>query len=278
MKSMLKKILRSAVLILQISLQLSCSQNVFSELGSKSSDEALLFDAKSAVNAQDYQTAIDIITLKMSAFSQNKADAKEVLASGYAGKCGLNFINFVNALSTATSGSAFKLVSVPFVGVVVDPASCLTALNTLESIGPTGMRTTAENAFASIIGMSLMGSAVRFYTDINPALGDGNQDAINISCGLTNAQVDKIVLGFGFMSQNFSYLSTAQLGSSSQTSLNTVIATCSSVAGSACTITNPTLITPQIRNTIKDLMNTSDYGIGTVATGGNALLIPGACP
>ena len=258
--------------------QLSCTQNIFSELSSKNSDDALIFDAKTAVNKQDYQTAIDIITMKLSAFGQTKTEAKEILASGYAGRCGLNFINFVNALSTATSGSAFKLVSTPFVARIVDPVSCYTALTVLESIGPTASRTSSENAFASVVGMSLMGSAVRLYSDNTPVNGDGVQDANNISCTLTNAQVDNIVLGFGFMSKNFSYLTTSQLGSSSQTTLNSVIATCTSVAGSNCTITDPALITTNIRDTIKDLMNTVEYGVGTYATGGNALLIPGACP
>lgn len=257
---------------------LGCSQNFFNDVSSKSGDDALLFDAKTAVNNQDYQTAIDIIKTKMSLSGQTRADAKEVLASGYAGKCGLNFVTFVNGLSTAVSGSAFILLSTPFVGVVVDPASCLTALNTLESIGTTSARTNDENAFAAIIGMSLMGSAVRLYTDIIPTNGDSTQDAPNISCGLTDPQVDYVVLGFGFMSQNFNYLSTSQLGSSSQTTLNGVINICTNVAGSACTITNPASITPQIRDTIRDLLNTTDYGVGTVVTNGNPIAIAGACP
>jgi hypothetical protein len=259
-------------------LQLSCSGNIFSELGSKSSDDALFFDAKAAVDSQQYQSAIDIITLKMSVGAQAQTNVKEVLASGYAGKCGLNFINFVNSLATTVSGSAMILVSKPFVGVVVDPASCLKALQTLDTIGTTAQRTATDNAFASIIGMSMMGSAIRAYTDLVPTNGDGIQDAVNISCGLTNTQIDYVVLGFGYMSQNFSYLTAAQLGSTSQTTLNTVIATCTGLAGAACTILDPALITNPVRDTLKDLMNTSDFGIGTVASGGNPITIQGACP
>ena len=259
-------------------LQFSCSQNIFSELASKNSDEALLVDARTAVNKQDYQSAIDIITTRMSTFGQAQPETKEVLASGYAGRCGLNFINFVTALSAATSGSAFTLVSTPFVAMAVDPVSCYTSITVLESIGATESRTSSQNAFASVVGMSLMGSAVRLYTDDMPVNGDGVQDANNISCTLTDAQVDNIVLGFGFMSKNFSYLSTSQLGSTSQSTLDSIITTCTSVAGSSCTITDPSLVTPQIRDTIKDLMNTVEYGIGTFVTGGNTLLIPGACP
>lgn len=266
------------ILVLLSMLQLSCSNNIFSEAASKNSEDALLIDAQTAVNAQQYQTAIDIVTLQLSQQTQAKASTKEILASAYAGKCGLNFINFVNALSTATSGSAFVLVSVPFIGQVVDPPSCLLSLNVIESIGTTAQRTSTENAFASVVGMSLMGAAVRLYTDNSPIDGNGTQDSNNISCTLTNTQIDYVVLGFGFMSKNFSYLGSAQLGSSSQTTLDTIITTCTSIAGNNCTITDPAAITQSTRDTIMDLMNTVEYGVGTYATGGNPLLIPGSCP
>ncbi len=255
-----------------------CAQNILSEFGSKSSDDALLEDAQKAVNAQDYQTAINIITSKLSTSGQARVQAKEILASGYAGKCGLNFIDFITSLSTAGSVSAFKLVATPFVGRVVDPASCLTSLNTLESIAPNSLRTTNQNAFASVVGMSLMGSATRSYTDLSPVNGDGAQDAAKISCTLTNPQIDQIILGFGFMAQNFSALSASQIGAGSQTSFSAIISKCMSVAAGSCTITDPAAITAPLRDTMRDLLETIEYGVGTTSVSGNDALIPGACP
>ena len=106
-----------------------CSKNLLTDLGSRSSDDALLEDAQKAVNAQQYQSAIDIITTKVSAGGQTKVLAKEILASGYAGACGLNFIDFVTSLSSSTGLSAFKLVSAPFVGRPVNAPFCLQSLN-----------------------------------------------------------------------------------------------------------------------------------------------------
>ncbi len=254
-----------------------CSNNILSELADKDTDDALLFDARESLNAQDYDNAIAIITTQMSAGGSQKVEAREVLASAYAGKCGLNFIDYTDRLAQAVSGSAFELVSSPFIGVEVQPSLCLQSLQTLDLIGTTATRTTRQNSFAAIVGMVLMGSATRLYTDDNPVNGDGVQDAVNVSCGLTNPQIDNVILGYAYMAQNFSALSSSTIGGSSSTTISDSINVCSSVAGSACTNTDPAQISSQMRDTMKDLLNTVEYGVGT-ADGSNPLLIPAACP
>ncbi|MGZ3725864.1 MAG: hypothetical protein ACXWQQ_08685 [Pseudobdellovibrio sp.] len=253
----------------------SCSGNFLKDVSDKNSDDALIYDAQTAVNAQDYDTAINILTVKLSSSGQTRTDAREILASAYAGKCGLNFIDFTTGLSNATSGSAFVLASKPFVGVAVSSSYCLTSLQTLDLIGTTAQRTVNENAFASVVGMVLMGSATRLYTDNSPVNGDGNQDAANISCSLTDPQIDEIILGYGYMSQNFSALSS-QIGSASST-FSGSISTCQSVAGASCQITNAASIDSTIRDTMRDLLNTSQYGVGTF-DGSNPANIPNSCP
>lgn len=267
---------KSAYLVFLICV-FGCSQNLLTELGSKSSDEALLVDAQKAVNAQEYQSAIDIITQKLSSSGQQKTLAKEILASGYAGKCGLNFADFVTSLSNAGAVSAFKMVSKPFVGRVVDPQSCLTALTTLGTIGNFTNRTNNQNAFASVVGMSLMGSATRAYTDLVPANGDGAEDATKISCTLTDAQIDFVILGFGYMAENFSALTASQIGSGSQSGLSDIINKCASIGSGNCTITDPAAISPLLRLTMRDLLETVEYGVGTTSVAGDDSLIPGAC-
>ena len=118
-----------------------CTGNLLRDLADKNSDDALLFDAKTAVNAQDYDTAIDILTNQLSSSAKLKVEARETLSGAYAGKCGLNFLDFVQGLADATSGSAFVLASSPFVGKAVDSAYCLLSLQTLDLIGPTASRT-----------------------------------------------------------------------------------------------------------------------------------------
>lgn len=258
---------------------ISCSQNIFTDASSsKTSDESLIKQARMAIDKQDYQTAIEILTLQLSTSGQATEEAKQVLAYGYAGKCGFNFLNYMNSLSTATSGSAFTILKTPFVGTVVEPNSCLSALTQINSIAPSAQRTNDQNVFAAFVGMALMGSATRLYTDESPSTGDGTIDSATIACDLTDAQVDLIILGFGFMSENFTYLSAAQLGSSSQSTLNTFMSTCNTVSGGACAFTDPALITAPLRIAIKNLLNTTEYGVGSVVTAGNPILIGLACP
>jgi hypothetical protein len=260
-----------------IILTASCSQNYLKELSDKNSDDAIIYDAKVAVNEQNYDHAIELLTQRLSAGSQTKAEAREVLAGAYAGKCGLNFLTFIDGLANAVSGSIFRLVSNPFIGVDVDANYCLDSLQTLDLIGAPDARTTNQNAFASIVGMVLMGASTRSYTDDSPVGGDGNQDSVGISCGLTNSQIDNIILGFGYMSQNITAISASQIGSISSNTILQAIAACTALAGSSCEITNPSAINNSLRDVFKDLLNTTQYGIGA-ADGSNPLLIPSSCP
>lgn len=270
--------MKNIVLIfIMIGSFVGCNGNLYNEMSNKDADDALIFDAKTAVNGQSYDEAIDIITNRVSANGQIKTQAREILASAYAGKCGLNFINYVDALANATSGTAFQLAAAPFIGVTVDASYCLMSLHTMDLLGTYATRTVDQNAFSAVVGMVLMGTSTRTTTDNIPTLGDGIQDAPNISCSATDAEIDQIVLGYGYMATNFAALSTAQIGGSSTSAFNDSIAICQSVAGSSCTITDAAQITPFIRDTMRDLLNTSQYGVGT-ADGSNPLLIPAACP
>lgn len=273
---MLKKALRITMLVLVATLQLSCAGNVFAGLASEASDEALLVDARTALNNHDYDIAIDIILNQVSVGARQTTEAKELLAGGYAGKCGLNFLEFIDSLSSATAGTAFSLTATPFVGVAVDPPSCLSALNAIESIGPASSRTLSQNVFAAIAGMSLMGSGARLYTDDSPANGNGIQDSADISCGLTDEEVDLVILGFGFMAENFSNLGSSQLGSNGS-AFSGIITACDSL-GTSCNVTDPADITAPLRDAFRNLLNTSEYGVGTVVTSGNPVLIGTACP
>lgn len=273
----IKKMIIYSIHILIFSIIVSsCTNNILSEFGSKSSDDALLFDAETAINAQSYDEAVDIITQRVSATGQLTAKARELLASAYAGQCGLNFIEYTTGLADATSGSTFTLVSAPFVGKAVSPNSCLLSLQTLDLLGTNAQRTASQNSFAAVVGMVLMGSSTRLYTDDNPANGDGSEDAPNSSCSLTNAQMDNIILGYAYMAQNFAALS-GQIGNSSSTTVSDSITICNTIAGGACSNTDPAQISDLMRDTMRDLMNTSQYGVGT-ADGSNPLLIPFACP
>lgn len=254
----------------------SCKPNLLEGVSSRSRDEYLLEEAIKANNDQEYDHAIYILTTEMSAQGQKSPTARETLSSSYAGKCGLNFIEYTMALAESTSGTAFAIMKGPFVGKDVSPENCILSLQTLDKIGLPAQRTTNQNIFAAITSLVLMGAAVRKYTDTTPANGDGTLD-VNICTTVTNSQIEDIAIGFAYFGLNISYVSSDLIGGSSLGSLTGIINACSSVAGSACTVTKREDIDPNVRDTIRDLINTQEYGIGPYSTGGNDIMIPFAC-
>lgn len=273
---MIKKISHVLMALIAGWLLAACTQNILGDVASRDSDEAILFDAESAVNARDWQTAIDHIG-RMSTGGKTTVKALEVLASAYGGQCGLIFVDYTDALAAATTGSAMSMLKQPFVGVAVDPSKCRSALAQMDLIGTPSARNANQNFFTAILGMVLMGSGVRHYIDNAPAVGDGTND-VDICSGVTNDQVDDIIIGFGYMSQNLSAVTSSAIGGGSLSAITDVNDTCQSAGGSSCQITDPAAITPQLRDFFRDLTNTVEYGVGAVATGGDDLLIPGACP
>ncbi len=266
------------IIFLFFILAFSCSQNFLQDLSSTDPDLVYYEKALNAVNIEDYDKAITILTTQVSLAGQTFPKMRELLASAHAGKCGLNFIEYTSKLAAQTTGSAmFNLMS-PFVQIVVDPASCRTALRTIELIGPTNLRTTNQNIFASITGMVLIGAGLRGYADIAPPLGDGAAD-INLCTGFTDAQVDDIIIGFGFFNKNFSAVSSSVIGSFSSTNFGDVANLCTAAVGAAaCTVTDPANITAPMRDAFRDLINTKEYGIGAYMTGGNPAAVPMSCP
>lgn len=259
-------------------LPLACSQNFLQDMSSISPDEDNYSKAMDALNDESYDLAISIVNNNITPTGQTVPKVRELLASAYAGKCGLNFLDYTQKLTENNSGSSMSNLMRPFVQVAVDPPSCRLALQTMELIGPTELRTANQNIFTSVTGMVLMGTALRGYADISPTLGDGSPD-INLCTGFTDAQVDDIIIGFGFFNKNFSSVSSTMIGSYSSFVLGDVVTMCSDVAGAAaCAITNPADITMPMRDIFRDLVNTQEYGIGAYITGGDSLMVPNSCP
>jgi hypothetical protein len=258
-------------------LPLACTQNLLEDMTSQNPDEDFYQEALGALNNENYSETILIINTKMSSAWQVTPKVRELLASAYAGQCGLNFIDYTEKLSIQYSGSPLSNLMLPFVQVVVDPASCRTALETMELIGTTESRTDNQNIFTSVTGMVLMGTALRNFADISPVLGDGSTD-INLCMDFTDAQIDDIIIGFGFFNKNFTAVTSGIIGSYSSFILNDIITMCGAVESSAaCTTTNPADITPSLRATFRDIINTQEYGVGAFLTGGDPLTVPMSC-
>lgn len=263
-------------IILELLLS-SCRPNALTGLGSEGSDKYYLEEATKANNAQDYDSALNILLSKLSAAGRSHVDAKLLLAGAYAGKCGFNFINYTTKLAETTSGSAFKISMLPFVGVSTTPSFCWLSLQTMDSIGSSGQRTASQNTFTAITGLVMLGASLRTYADQSPAGGNGVAD-VNICSAVTNDQMDDIIVGYSYFEENLTYVSASLIGSSSLGSLNSVVSMCTSVAGATCTMTNKANITSGTRNAFRDLTQTVEYGIGTHVSNSTSSGVAAACP
>ena len=258
----------------------SCGPNALSSLGSQTSDEYYFEEATKANNNQAYDYALEILLTKLSASGQASVAGKELLASAYAGKCGFNFVEYVAALADSSSGTAFGVVMAPFVGVEIEPEFCLSALQTMDTLGAPGVRTANQNTFSAITGLVLMGASLRAAADNAPANGDGTMDTVDQICNaglVTDDQMNEIIVGYGYFVTNLTYVSAAMLGSSSFDSLNDSVTLCNSLPGADCDVTDPDNVSNDTRTAIRALLNTVEYGIGDAVTGGDPFLVGAAC-
>lgn len=260
----------------------SCGPNMLSGLASQTSDEYYLEEATKANNSQNYDYALDVLLNKLSAGAQARASTKELLASAYAGKCGFNFVEYVDALADS-SGSPFNVVMQPFVGKAAEPAYCLQALQTIDTIGTPAQRTTNQNTFSAITGLVLMGTSMRAYADAVDATptagdyGDGVMDANNMVCQagqISDDEMNDIIVGYGYFVTNFAYIG-AMLGNASS-GLTDSVQMCDDL-GADCTVTDKTAVSGGTRDVIRRLLNTTNYGIGD-EPGNDAGQILAACP
>ncbi|MES2801549.1 MAG: hypothetical protein V4654_03575 [Bdellovibrionota bacterium] len=259
----------------------SCGPNALSGLSSQTSDEYFMEEATKANNNQDYDYALDVLLNKLSAGARTSVTAIELLASAYAGKCGFNFVNYVTALSDSSSSAVFNVVMQPFVQVATAPEFCLLSLQTIDTLGAPGVRTANQNTFSAITGLVLMGASLRAYADKDGVgnNGSGAMDSVDMICDdalVTDDQMNDVIVGYGYFVTNLAYVSASMLGSSSFDSLNDSLEVCNDLGGE-CDVTEKDNVSAATRMAIRNLLNTTTYGIGDKpgATPGDLLV---ACP
>lgn len=257
------------IIILSIFIS-SCGPNALSGLSSQTSDEYFMEEATKANNTQNFDYAIDVLLNKLSAGARTAAPAVELLASAYAGKCGFNFVGYVQALAASSGTAVFNVMMQPFVQVATLPEYCLLSLQTMDTLGAPGVRTANQNTFSAITGLVLMGASLRAYADKDGTNNNGNgimdttvAHLICRSAQVTDDQMNDIIVGYGYFVTNLAYVSASMLGTSSFDSLNDTVDACNSVPTADCTVTDKDNVSSDTRDIIRMLLNTNTYGIGS---------------
>lgn len=160
-----KWILEARLIVLAICLPLLCGAsgcpNMYAELADTGTDEALLFQAKQLLNGGSYSEAIDLIE-SMTAEGQGARETKIVLASAYAGRCGLDLLDLAGDVADGTDGGfkLFQILLSSFAGAnATNVADCKTAESVLLSISDDpSARSDDENVISAFVAFSKIGA------------------------------------------------------------------------------------------------------------------------
>lgn len=231
---------------------LACSgcTNIFKNGSKKDSDEAIFEEIQKSVDGSEWDTALTQFDSLSASFKTQK-HVIEAWAGTYAGKCGLNFLTYVDNLTSASlSGTTlFKYMMAGFTNVTVSPAYCDLAQAKMEEISVLATERSAdENFFMAILGMVKMGTYLRSVADVDQ---DGATDATFDSCStgsLSDDNLNKIITGMGLVSANITYLAAMGV-SEGLTAVNTH-------CGGSCGITDPSDVTALDRDIFRDILKT----------------------
>jgi len=279
-----KKIFKNFILTLMgcglCVANLSCSGNFYKAASQTDSPNALIEDAKNALDDLDYDTAIT----KMLTLQTNDSTAylncatvdgvrscpRELLAGAYAGRCGFTLLPFIASISSS-SGAVFKFLMNSFTSVTVVPADCYSAQQVMETFTVSQLNSD-QKIFLALLGMAKMGVYLRNSADTDK---DGVTDAAFDACNtakISDADVKQVVTGMGLFITYSAALSSTGSATSSLTTINTV---CGAL-GIDCSITDPNsaAITAGVVAAFRDLIKSTDYGVETAC--GN--YTPACCP
>lgn len=212
-----RSIVKFIVLCALASVTLSCGgPNYFREYGNPESDEALFEDALKFIDRAEYSQAISKINETSVTFKSQRRVIR-TLAGAYAGRCGLDFMKFMEGLGGG--GAPFNLFRSGFTQSTVVPEDCQTAQRIIEdAFGATAAERTstlgasegnAVNMFMAILGMSKIGSTLRSIADVDR---DGVVDPGYDSCDsdiLTDDGAKQVGTGFALMIDNFTVIASS---------------------------------------------------------------------
>jgi hypothetical protein len=257
---------------------LTCSVNILENFADKNTNMAYYYDAQKLINDGEYQAAIDKLDLITGEFGSDRK-VVGLKASAYGGLCGINFLNFVEAMSNMGTTRIFPFLMSAFTGATSARISaCITAQNLMVGIGTAALRTSDENMFLLVVSFAKIGNILAFYADAdsNGTL-DGTYTPANVCTQGTPGRIaggdidnaDAIELGTGLalaIEQLTALAGTVDLGSSS---LTTVSTTCAALPVNFCAMTTNADWTDgstdaEERAGVRTLLNESqDVGLGT---------------
>ncbi len=210
-------------LMLLVTALPSCSVNILETFADTQTDAALFYDAKMKINNGDYTGALGQFSL-MSADYLDRREVKSVHASAYAGICGVDFLDMVDALANLGATRVMVWLMSTFQGGnATKQDACIQAETLIKEIGLLGAsRTADENLLMAMIGFAKMGAIISRYGDVAPADGlvDGGFDPCNVG-SLPSADAKEIATGFNVTMDALENIGSSTIGAGALTDVTT---------------------------------------------------------
>lgn len=259
-------------LMMSFSFLISC-KNVLQSTANKGTPEAVYYQAKMRLNDRDYTGAIRLLESLGTSFLSRR-DVALIYASAHSGRCGLEFVSFVESLSSIGSDSLFPFLMESFVnGTDEKIADCLLSESILAGLGDYTQRLSDENILMGFSSLTKVGTILSRYFDLD---GDGIADAGVDHCDETDfpeAQVREI--GTGMANAILSISTVASDISSDALSDITSYCDMNVNLNVFCTNTDPASYSANEVRALRQLMGSSDLGVGTC---GNFTDLACVCP
>jgi hypothetical protein len=257
-------------------LLFSCG-NLLNEFGGKGTDEAYYEEARKFLNRKDWINAI-LTFQKISPQFLSQKKVRMEYASALAGRCGLNFLGYVEDLADANLSSTtfMRYLMGRFSGVAVSPQYCTQAEIQLKLLEADHGLQNSQRLFFVVLAMAKVGAYLRFWADQSPGgLGDGNVDTGFDSCSSTSlpdSVVTEVVTGFSIILQQLNNINLG-LSSDLQNSISTIQTICQ--AGvlfnpAPCSQTNPQAVTAGERDSMRDVLKSSTIGLENCLASNNS--------
>lgn len=261
-------------------LVLGCSVNILEEFADKTTDQALLYEARMLINDRNYAEAVatfDSMTPEYLA----RRDVKGLRASAYAGVCGIEFLDLLEDIGAIGTTRIFVwLMDSIRGGTLAKQTACVQAETIIKSIATLGVNRTAdENLLMAFIAIGKMGTIISRYGDSGTP--DGTVDAGFDPCDSTDlpsADAKQIATGFNIARDALANIGSSTVGSDITSDVTTICA--SMPAGPDALCANPAQVaTTDIDATeeqaIRTMLNEDqDIGLGVCAGDATTCLCP----
>ncbi len=218
-----------------LTVNVSCSVNILENFADKTSNEALLTEAKILVNKGFYSQALAKMNLMTVSFQADRG-VVALKAQAHAGICGLNFFDFVLALKDLGTQRIFPFLLGAFRSGAdttrID--ACVTAENLIKSLGAVGARSRDENLLMLLVSFTKIAQVLSYYADADQ---DGTATisydicaaggARTAAAAMPDADVGEVGTGLTLAMESLSAISgSIDLGSGT---LDSVTTACSSL-------------------------------------------------